>query len=341
LTVNKHPTTIPAAHAHGHGTHTHTLVRRTDTNHAIVHKNDKLEAETLAMLEQTSTQLVIEKHGKKVATTTPADKEKEETDAKRPVNVKEFILPEGLLGPEEVQSIVTLIETGSTELTYPLLFHKLYGGERKLNAGTLRPFMRPVLMSIQQRAKQRMQTNANSAAGPAFNLLSIMYQKLKEMRTTRTGELFLEFDFGDQQSATLNIPEVDNWVMDSVGYPKDPYLVHPKNVVKLAKNEARTFIVNKSVHFKLKKNGIAYLREGDLQVKQFLKFNANLRTEVKRGIVQVDLSNRPVLEDNEDGTGPLIVDKHYVPRTSDYWLVITVLKQDNWVALPVLPRPMS
>ena len=38
------------------------------------------------------------------------------------------------------------------------------------------------------------------------------------------------------------------------------------------------------------------LRDGDIQLKQFMKFNAGMRTERKQGMIETDANNRPFVE---------------------------------------------
>lgn len=35
---------------------------------------------------------------------------------------------------------------------------------------------------------------------------------------------------------------------------------------------------------------------------------------------------------------PLLVDGRYVPRTFDWWLVVSVLSIENWIGLPVVGK---
>jgi hypothetical protein len=77
------------------------------------------------------------------------------------------------------------------------------------------------------------------------------------------------------------------------------------------------------------------VRAGDLSVKLMMKFAANVRFETIPGKIDLDDSNRPYLEEGDDGT-PLIRNGHYIVRKYDFWIVISVLKRDIWMGLPPL-----
>lgn len=70
-----------------------------------------------------------------------------------------------------------------------------------------------------------------------------------------------------------------------------------------------------------------------------MSFNADLRTEYRPGMVEYDdRKNAFIQMSADDDSKPIVVDGHYQPRTFDYWLVVTVLKQENWVGLPVIGK---
>jgi len=172
--------------------------------------------------------------------------------------------------------------------------------------------------------------NPNSIYIPALNLFTILYQKMLEMRAVGD-ELILKFDFGSEKSALLEVPAVEHWVLESAY--ADPYLVHPNNVIRQTKTDARKFVLNHALHFKMNKHGIESVRDGDIYLKQVFKFNAGIKTELRRNHIHLDSSRRPVLLETEDGL-PIIQHGHYVPRTANYWIVVTVLKQETWIPLP-------
>lgn len=111
-----------------------------------------------------------------------------------------------------------------------------------------------------------------------LSFLSPLGQSLIDIRITEEAEMILSFNFGSNDTATISTPVNTKYAIES-GLPDDPYLVHPKNVLKPVKTEVRKFIVKDKLHFKIGPGGILDVRKDDIKikVKSFFTFSAYLK----------------------------------------------------------------
>jgi len=81
------------------------------------------------------------------------------------------------------------------------------------------------------------------------------------------------------------------------------------------------------------------IRSGDLSIKKFLSLNCDLRLERRPGMVEYDDSKNAFIEmASLNPPTPRIEHGQFVPRTFDYWLVVSVLHRENWIGLPILGK---
>ena len=156
--------------------------------------------------------------------------------------------------------------------------------------------------------------------------------------------LTLRFDFGPAASGAysyIDLPSQPTWVLSSK-HPRDPYLVHPLNQPKIYTNESHRLCIHRELCLQFSgSRGVVSIRSGDVSIKKsFVSLNCDLRTEYRPGMVEYDDSRNPFLVMREDDdTKPLITeDGHYLPRTFDCWLVVTVLTRETWVGLPIIGK---
>jgi len=254
-------------------------------------------------------------------------------------------LPEGEVTTADIAAIAALLEAGARDITYPLIFAKLAGKRRHISGEVLRPVLRQIL------SKANVAPPVTAGSSPiegqpgdipreAIEVLTTLVSQIQEIRT---GADFLEmnFNFGPGVKETMiKIPGTYNWVLEQK-YKEDPYLVHKLNTPRYLMTDPRTLIFKSQVRFTMSPQGIAGMREGDIQLKAaFLKLNAGMRTEHKPGTIEYDSGDRPYIE-MLGHNRPVIVDDHYVPRRLSDWLVVTVLKKDIWIGLPDLSPSSS
>lgn len=156
--------------------------------------------------------------------------------------------------------------------------------------------------------------------------------------------LTLRFDFGPAASGAysyIDLPSQPTWVLGSK-HPRDPYLVHPLNQPKIYTNESHRLCIHRELALSFSAaKGIISIRSGDVSLKKsFVSLNCDLRTEYRPGMVEYDDSRNPFLVMREDDESkPVITDDgHYLPRTFDCWLVVTVLTRETWVGLPIIGK---
>jgi hypothetical protein len=190
----------------------------------------------------------------------------------------------------------------------------------------------------------------------AAKLLLSFVQWLTEIRVDASPSLSssplltLKFDFGSASSGSyvyVDLPSQPTWVLSS-GHAADKFLVHPLNQPKIYRNASHRLCLHKEMQFKLARGGppgsgtvagVRSLRAGDVSIKKFVTFNADVRTEHRPGMIEYDDSRNAFLTMRSDEPDkPLIVDGRYQPRSFDYWLVLSVLKQETWVGLPHIGR---
>lgn len=249
----------------------------------------------------------------------------------------ELDLPEGNISTADIAAVLRLIDGGARDATYPMIFARLAGKTRVLDGDVLKPFLRDLL------DKATVHPTPADPAGSAHGefpreAIDVLSKLCAQIVDIRTGPDFMEinFNFGPTKENTIKIPGTSNWVLEQK-FKEDPYLVHELNKPRYLASEPRTLVLKNQVRFRMNRNGIEGMREGDIQVKAMFKFNTNIRTEVKVGQIEYDSMDRPYIEMHGHGRA-VIVDNHYVARKMDNWLVVTltVLKKDIWIGLPSL-----
>jgi len=254
----------------------------------------------------------------------------------RSPSFQSFELPEGEIASQDINSIVELVSAGARDITYPLIFAKLAGKQRIVTGEVLRPFFQELLSKADVTTPGSQPPPDVAVPNSSHEALDVLGKLASQIVDIRTGVDFLEmnFNFGPGvKEATLKVPGSFNWVLEQK-YKTDPYLVNPGNTPKFLSSEPRVLVIKNQVRFSMSPQGIAGIREGDIQVKVMIKWNAGIRTELKPNTVEYDSMDRPYIE-MADGK-PVIVNDHYVPRRLNNWLVVTVLKKDIWIGLPDL-----
>jgi hypothetical protein len=105
------------------------------------------------------------------------------------------------------------------------------------------------------------------------------------------------------------------------------------------KTEDQTLLVHGRVRFELGDEGIASVREGDLEVEAGpFAFDLAVRTERRPGRVARDRHGRPVLALDASGA-PFKRDGRWVTATYDFWIVLEAFGRRVEVGVPSGPGP--
>jgi hypothetical protein len=257
-------------------------------------------------------------------------------------------LPSGKVSRAQLDTFLADVDWAN--LSYKHIFQYLLTANRVISGQTLQSYVKPTILAYNQRIKQRdlMRKNNKNAAnfpqqldaelpGEVFKFLQFFSDYLSEIRVDKQrSTLTLQFDFRGASSYTLELPTPQTYVLQSK-HKTDQYLVNSLNKAVIAEVEVRKLVFNNTVELQLDKvtGEIKHVREGDVSVKKFLSFTADLHYEHKENMADYDGQNRFYLECDVMGK-PMIHNNHYVPKCYDDWIVVTVMKQEVYIGLPKL-----
>ena len=256
-----------------------------------------------------------------------------------------------------------LKSTSVTDVSYGHLFAFLDSKSRQVTGKVVRPFLLPGLEAIiadaklakshahlKRSASVELSKSGSAAASGAKSTLSpeacaLMLQFLNWLvdvkidATSTPHSLTLRFDFDGngkmaKQYEYIDMPVQDTWVLQSK-HRSDPFLFHPHNQPKIYRNDSHRLCIHRELVMSIGPKGVISLRSGDVSIKKFVSFNADLRVEHQPDRMEYDNANNPyLLMDPNNPDKPIIRNNHYVARTFDWWLVVTVLGMENWIGLP-------
>jgi hypothetical protein len=258
-------------------------------------------------------------------------------------------LPSGSINRLGLEEFISKLDSSS--LSYRGIFAFLYSAShRSLSGEVLKSFLKPVLERFQSRQQERKLGKYplkgrehevdDDLPEVIFDFLQFVWKFIKQLRIDRKSRtLHVSFQFPSSNSQLLELNTPLTWVLPSK-HPTDQFLVCAANTPVLSTVETRRLIFKNEIEFQLAPpNGaspagsIVSVRDGDIQIKKYLSFNAGVRYEHKPNLADFDSENRTYLECNRAGK-PIVRNNHYVPKTYDDWLVVTVLKQEVLIGLP-------
>lgn len=169
---------------------------------------------------------------------------------------------------------------------------------------------------------------ALGGAGEAL-LAFLPLERLCDVHRTER-ELVLAFDTGAEETLPVAVPARTLQVLDA-----DSDEVAPERTgrARALRTDERVLLVHRELRFVLDAEGIAGVREGDLEVRAGpFAVDLALRTETRAGVAR-DRYGRPLLAVDEHGA-PLRCEGRWVVQRFERWLVLEALGHRVEVGVP-------
>lgn len=178
--------------------------------------------------------------------------------------------------------------------------------------------------------REAPEPDLRALGGAGETLLAFLpLDRLRDARRTER-ELVLAFDTSADDTIEVVVPERRLQVLDADDDELDPEL---RGRARSLRTDEHVLLVHEELHFTLDAQGIAGVREGDLEVRAGpFAVDLALRTESRAGVAR-DRYGRPLLVVDEHGA-PLRRDGRWVVQRYERWIVLEALGHRVEVGVP-------
>lgn len=248
--------------------------------------------------------------------------------------------PRIVLTTATVQLAIQRLAAGKIE--YKDVFAKFFGKDVFIPGAPIREFLR----AHEDRYSRATSKDEHHTLRVDHTLLTFFATHLKSIHIKKDEAhihfdlpVHLKFDGKEDRDAPheLTLPPVRLFVIDSK-LKQDPYLCDDRNVVLQVMSDSPTFLVKRLVRLSLGPEGFTGTVDSDVQIRELLTLNVNVKSESNPGFVQPEYSTGKQLLYVDESGHPMVRNNHYVPRSTDYWITLGILYNKIYLSTPQLPK---